>query len=243
MDWPPVFALIITYRRLELALETIHSVRANVDYPNIGFVLADDGSGANYVDRLCRAIGGSYKVHVTDAARGGVGKSMNLGIAKILETADIWLHLEDDWVLPKPLDLRPSVKLLIEDPGVGMVRLGRLTPGMKAESYSGGGYVWWKLIRNSDTYLFSGNASLRHRRFHDAYGPYPDKKLTPGMTELWYCDRYNSGKGPEIVHPAWYATPDLFQHIGDSQSFKWWMEQGGLSAEEAAAKFEKMGKG
>lgn len=236
-DWPPVIIVLITYRRLALALETIRSAKTMIDYPNIGFHVADDGSGSDYVRRLVEEIGSSYSVTSTDAERAGVGRSMNLGIAAALSRADLWLHLEDDWVLPRPLDIRPCVRLLLESDHVGMVRLGRLSAGIKAEVIPGADSAWWGIDIHSDTYTFNGNPSLRHRRFHDAYGYYPEG-LRPGETELAYCAQVHSISGPGIVYPTWLSTRDAFQHIGDHQSYKYYMEREGRSAEEVAAMFE-----
>lgn len=240
-DYPIVIALIITYRRLELALATIRSVREMVVYPNIGFHIADDGSGAGYIQALLNEIGPSYHTTVSLTAQpsGGVGHNMNLGIETCLERADLWLHLEDDWALREPLDLTPCVELLVDDPNIGMVRLGRLSADLLGRSYSGAGKLWWLLQRNANPYIYSGNAALKHRRFHEAYGSYKEG-LTPGKTELWYCGQFNANKeGPGIVWPAWLTYEQTFQHIGDHQSFKWWIETGGLTPAEAAEKFEK----
>lgn len=235
-----MIALIITFRRLPLAIETIRSVKQYVHYPNIGFHIADDGSGPEYVRALLEEIGPEYSVEVTDAARGGVGHSMNLGIDKLLYRADFWLHLEDDWVLHQPLDLEPCVRLLSEDEGLGMIRLGRISAGVGAQVIGGADKTWWRLIRGSDTYILTGNAALRHRRMWDAYGPYTEG-LPPGQTELNYCGKFNTAKsGPDVVWPAWMNTSEMFQHIGDHQSFKWHMETGGHSAEEAAEIFDQM---
>lgn len=241
MDNPAVIALIITYRRLDLAIETIRSVKRHVQYPNIGFHIADDGSGPEYVKRLCYEIGPTYSITLTDSARGGVGKNMNLGIEACLSRSDFWLHLEDDWALKGPIDLTPCVRLLAEDKRIGMVRLGRLSAGIKAVSYSGAGQMWWLMERKSDTYVFSGNAALRHRRFSEFYGPYRTG-LHPGQTELTYCGHFNHKvSGPEIVWPAWLNTDQTFHHIGDHQSFKYYMEREGLTGEQAAEKFARMG--
>lgn len=246
-EWPPVIVVLITYRRLPLALETVYSIKDRLDYPNIGFHVADDGSGyENYIKPLCLAIGSNYEVTVSDSARKGVGANMNAGIASALTRGDLWLHMEDDWVLVNELDLKPCVKLLEDDPQIGMIRLGRLSPGLQGFSYSGADQMWWRLKPNSDTYVFSGNPSLRHRRFHEAYGEYGEG-IAPGETELNYCGKFHrvnaSKEGPAIVHPAWLSTYQTFHHIGDNQSFKWHMESGGKTAEEAAAIFETMNMG
>ncbi len=238
-DYPPVIALIVTYRRLRLALETIRSVKERVIYPNIGFHIADDGSGRDYVQALLDEIGPTFSVEVTDAERGGVGRSMNMGIVSILSgRADLWLHLEDDWVLPETLDLAPCVRLLQEDDSVGMIRLGRLTAEERATTFSAVGKLWWRMEKGSNSYIFSGNAALRHKRFATAYGPYKTG-LTPGRTELAMCHAFDTRPGPDIACPAWLSTSQTFQHIGDSQSYKWYMENEGRSAEEVAAMFEQ----
>ncbi len=239
-EWPPIVALIITYRRLPLAKATIQGVKENIKYPGqIGFHIADDGSGQGYVDALRAEIGDDYHVTVTDAARGGVGKNMNLGIKACLERADIWLHLEDDWVLDHPFDLSPAVDTLRSHAEIGMVRLGYLNLGLSGSIYSAGNKLWWRLER-AGSYVVSGHAALRHRRFWKAYGPYKTG-LTPGQTELDYVERFKSGKGPDVLWPAY--TPDgIFKHMGDHQSYKVLMEREGLSGEEAAAKFEEMDK-
>ena len=243
--YPPVMILIITYRRLRLAIETIKSVKANLVYPNIGFHIADDGSNTSehpsYVQSLVDEIGPEYSITVSDSKRGGVGKNMNLGIQAVLDRADLWLHLEDDWALRGKLDLLPCVQLLMENETVGMVRLGRLSAGIKAETLAGANKMWWRLKKNSDTYVFSGNAALRHRRFHSHYGPYKEG-LMPGQTELVHCNKFNTTPGPDIVWPAWLNTEQTFSHLGDSHSFKWQMETGGKTAEEAADIFERMDK-
>ncbi len=241
-EYPPVIALIITYRRLKLALETIRSVKRHVIYPNIGFHIADDGSGGDYVARLREEIGPEYSVAITDAGRAGVGASMNLGIKAIISgRAELWLHLDDDWVLPGELDLAPCVQLLQEDETVGMIRLGRLTAQERATTISAAGKLWWRMEKGSNSYIFSGNAALRHKRFAVAYGTYKTG-LTPGRTELAMCHSFDTTKGSDIVYPAWVDYTKTFQHIGDSQSYKWWMESGGLTADEAAEKFEEQDK-
>lgn len=240
MIWPKIVALIITYRRLELALATIRSVKEMVQYPGpIHFHIADDGSGKEYIDRLIAEAGGPGIATYSDSARGGVGHNMNLGIEGALKQSDIWLHLEDDWALANPLDLRPCVELLTKDETVGMVRLGYLSEGIEATSLGGAGKMWWRMKKGSNTYILAGHAALRHKRFVKAYGPYA-KGLMPGQTELNYCWAFNTKPGPDIVWPAWIGTEDLFRHIGDHQSFKYYMENEGLSAEAAADKFAKM---
>lgn len=237
-EFPPVIVLIITYERTALAVQTIRSVKERLDYPNFGFHVADDGSRPGHVDRLLAEIGPNYSVSVSNSERRGVGANMNSGMAACLRRADFILWLEDDWVIPREmrLDLRPCVNLLGENKSVGMVRLGRLSAGLAGTTISGAGKIWWELVKGRDTYVFSGNAALRHRRFCAAYGPYQEG-LRPGETELWMCNRFNTATGPSIVWPAWLTPEQTFMHIGDHQSFKYYMESEGMTAEQAAVRF------
>jgi hypothetical protein len=232
----PVVAQIITYERRPLALQTIRSVKEHVAYPHLEFHISDDGSRTGHVDALIAEIGNDYKVTVTNSARKGVGTSMNFGAREILKRADLILHLEDDWVIPEGiLELQPFVDLLVKEPSIGMVRLGLLTLDMQGTTVHLNGRVWWKLNKGPP-YTFNGHPSLRHRRFYEAYGPYKEG-LKPGETEVAMCWQFNNLPGPSIVIPPCVSA---FQHIGDSQSFKYFMEREGLSGEQAAARFIAM---
>lgn len=209
-EWPRVTALLVTYMRTGLAVAVVEAIKANLDYPNLGWVIADDGSENGHVATIQDAIGGP--VPVTNAERKGVGVSMNLGAAKALESGDLILWLEDDWRCEKPFDLRPCVQLLQENEELGMVRLGYISPGIKGQLISGAGHLWWQLEKGP-TYTFTGHAALRHRRFIEAYGPYADK-LPPGETELYYCGTFNNRAGPAIVVPAFTGEWGPFAHIG-----------------------------
>lgn len=235
---PPVIVVVVTYRRLRLAIETIRSVKEKLIWPNIGFHLADDGSGPAYLQALVQEIGPNYSVTVSNAERGGVGHSMNLGIEAALGRADLWLHLEDDWALPAPLDLAPFVQLLQEDASLGMIRMGYISAGIEGKTFPGADRMWLRLKKNSDTYVYAGHAALKHRRFHEAYGGFP-VGLAPGQTEVSYCGKFNAKPGPDIAWPLWMPETSMFRHIGDSQSFKYYMESEGKTAEEAAALFEQ----
>lgn len=236
----PVVALIITYERRPLALQTIRSVKERVICPDLTFHIADDGSKTGHVDALIAEIGNTH-VTITNSARKGVGTSMNFGITECLKRADFILHLEDDWVIPpgQTLDLRPYIELLTTEQSIGMVRLGQLTLDMDAKTISSCGQLWWKL-RKGQQYAFNGNPSLRHRRFYAAYGPYKEG-LPPGQTELSMCWQFDNRPGPDIVIPS--GCFSHFSHIGDNQSFKYFMERENMTGDQAAARFSAMDGG
>jgi len=237
-DCPPVVILLITYERTEIAKAVIRGIKERLQYPNLSWHVADDGSNGGHVEALVDEIGPDYEITHSNSEGAGVGRNMNLGIACCLERADIWLHWEDDWLPNSNLDLVPCVRLLQENEQVGMIRLGRLAANLYGQVIVGGDRLWWMLDKTRNEWAFVGHAAMRHRRFHDAYGPYQEG-LTPGRTELAYLPQFNGLPGPDIVWPAW-LTYDISDHIGDGYKFEQHMDNFNLTREEAAAKFNGM---
>lgn len=215
-EWPKVMALLITYKRTELAIRTVAGVKSNLTYPGeLRWIVADDGSDREHLEAIYRAIG--EEMPTVHNGRKGAGSSMNAGTAMALREADYILWLEDDWELQVPFDLTPCVGMLQERDDIGMVRLGYISPGIQGTLISAAGRLWWKLAKGP-TYTFTGHAGLRARRFCEAYGPYQEG-LTPGETELYMCGTFNNKPGPDIALPAWAGEWGFFGHIG-SESLK-----------------------
>jgi len=236
-----VVIVLVTFRRPNVAMTTIRGLKDNLEYPadKIGWHIADDGSGIDYINKLANEIGPNYQISVSDAARGGVGKSMNLGIEAALLRSDLWLHMEDDWNLVQKLDISSSVRLLVENDKVGMVRLNYLSTDVVGKVEGMSDELWWVLNRKCYHYTFSGGPSLRHRRFYEAYGAY-EEGLGPGETEDNYCWKFNMSSGPAVVWPAWYPHRGYFRDIGGSSSFNK-LHGNGISADEAADIFDRAG--
>ncbi len=210
-DWPLIVAMLVTYKRTEVAVRTVRGVMEHLQYPRLEWHVADDGSDPAHLQAIAEAIGDT-PVSWSNAARGGVGRSMNLGMAECLRRADYILWLEDDWELQAPFDLRPCVQALATEPSIGMVRLGYISPGIRGCLVGIAGRLYWMLDKGP-TYTFTGHASLRHRRFCEAYGPYREG-LAPGATELYMCGTFNNRQGPAVVVPAWTGEWGPFGHIG-----------------------------
>jgi hypothetical protein len=218
----PLGVLLITYMRTEYAIRTIRGLQ-KLAYPaeDLYFHIADDGSGFQHVKVLLDAIHEfcPNKVTISDAKRSGVGKSMNLGQQALFSKLDLVLWLEDDWELVHEYDIKPAIELLKTDSDIGMIRLGYISPGIKGELIKGADRLWWKLEKSlTYTYTFSGHASLRHKRFYEAYGKY-STVLAPGATELNMCGVFNSTKGPTVAIPVDGGAWGHFAHIG-TESFK-----------------------
>ena len=122
-------------------------------------------------------------------------------------------------MLERELDLTPYAQLLEDDGRYGMVRLGYLNLNMRGLCFGHGGHLYWDLERDADSYVFTGHPSLRHRRFREWYGAYPEG-LDPGKTELGYAEqfRYKVG-GPGIVFPVANSEYGPFAHIGSVKSY------------------------
>lgn len=214
-DYPPIYVLLTTYKRTEIALKTIQGVIQNFQWPNLGWVIVDDGSGGSHLGTLANELGGNYTLFTYDSQRRGVGHGMNWGLHKIWEIgADLALVLEDDWLCEKPFDPGPSVRLLMNHDDIGMVRYGYLSAGLSGEIISAENRLWWKFYQTQYTYTYAGHANLRHRRLHEVVGYYSEG-LTPSLGELDYCSKYNNtNKAPSIVWPLDYNHIGPFVHIG-----------------------------
>jgi len=236
-DYPPVVVLLITYERTDVARATIRGIKERIKYPALSWHIADDGSGSHHIPALISEIGPDYEITVSNTGGHSVGRSMNLGIEECLKRADIWLHWEDDWYPNMDIDLIPCVNLLRNHENIGMIRLGRLENGLYGEVCKGGDRFWWRLDKGRHEWCWTGHASMRHRRFHDAYGQY-EEGLPPGKTEMAFLHNFNTKYGPDIVWPAWLPY-DICDHIGDGYSYKEAIENRKLTREEALEEFNQ----
>src|SRR5574341_33587 len=214
--FPPVYIIITSYKRTELALRTIYAIKKNIIYPkeNYGWVVVDDGTGGDHLERILAEIGVGQYVFSYDSKRRGVGHGMNWALKKVWEIgAEIVLLTEDDWERTNPLDLKPYVDTLVKHPEHGLIRFGYLPPGLQANLISEEGKLFWRLENNNFTYQYAGHPSLRHKRFHAAYGMF-DEGLAPGATELSMCGKVNTRQGPNILYPAECGQWGFWAHIG-----------------------------
>lgn len=211
----PIWIILTTYKRTSQALKTIEGLKQNLRYDNIGWIVTDDGSEGNHLQRLVDAIGSSYTMHTYNGNRKGVGHNMNFALHKVFDELNgkLILMMEDDWYLEKPLDITPYVNLLLNSDRFGMVRFGYAAAGLKAELISEEDRLLWQLDFCDYQYRFTGHPSLRHKRFHANYGYY-EEGLTPGFTELDMCAKVNKKDGPKIVIPYEFNMWGAFGHIG-----------------------------
>jgi hypothetical protein len=208
----PITIIFQTYRRTSYALATIAAARELLHYDgDLRWYVADDGSSAAHWDAVRDALGSSIEGHTV---RRGYGANANAAWGAADSALTLWL--EDDWEMRAPLDLTPHAYALMDNPVLGMVRLGYIDPLMREPVKDFTGRLYHTLPRewpDNAFYAFTGHPSLRHSRYRDAYGDYPEG-LTPGDTELHYAYRYRTFEGPLIVWPAGYPASGVFHHIG-----------------------------
>jgi hypothetical protein len=184
-----------------------------LDYPNLSWHVADDGSGREHQQALMDVIG-DMPWTMTDAAQqGGTGYNRNVGLRAAFSRSPYVLHIEDDWKLGHRYNLKPAVCVLREYQDIGMIRLGYIEFGHHAKSVLLCDLVWWELQKDSGHgFIFAGHPHLLHRRFHGAYGWYPHN-LLPGATEAGFADKIIQTAGPKILYPIWHFC-GFFGHIG-----------------------------
>lgn len=222
----PIVVILQTYQRTEYALRTIAAARENLRYPDLRWYVADDGSQPEHygavLDAFADLMDGStvngQRMLGTHSVRRGYGGNANVAWRGAHLSSSLTFWLEDDWVLREPLDLYPYAALLMETTEIGMVRLGILNLDIRGRTWAHNGRVYWKLDREphlEGTPVFTGHPSLRHRRYLDAYGPYPEG-LGPGDTELAYAYQFRQGTpdAPGIVWPAELKPEGVFSHVG-----------------------------
>lgn len=225
----PVTVIFITAgttpERTDYAVRTITSVRENLRYPDLRWFVADDGSSDEHLAAVVGSIP-AYNLAGVSSERNSYGGSCNRGIAKSRELGRLMFFLEDDWELYKPLDLWGYAATLMERDNVGMIRMGYLNEGVSGKTVGHRGILYWEL-KDDSPYIFAGHPSLRHIRFHDHAGDYPEK-LQPGETELGMAWRYKTSPDPRpsILWPCDLGQSSPFGHIGSVQSYIW---NGGVS--------------
>jgi hypothetical protein len=210
-NYPLVTIIITTYdpgdnSRFNLLFRTIDALKTNLDYPNLAWVIADDGSNNFPKDTLYDMLAGYVRTFI-DAERKGVGRSKNLSLRHAFLHSPYVLLLEDDWALKEKLDLVPHVEVLRDNVETGMIRFGFLGGTMEA-TYKDYGLskTYWELKHKSGHYVYSGQVSLRHKRFYDALG-YHSAQVQAGVEEDEFCHRYNNTTTvPTILWPARYGS-------------------------------------
>lgn len=220
MTWPALAIVIVTYNRKATLLETVRKLYHHIAY--IGpwhLVIADDGSD----DGTQAAILDAYQsATLVQSHRSGLGANTNAGLRAGLAVADYVLQLQDDMQPTTTIDLHPHVELLRSDPTAGFVRLW----GVGGHAYEGRleGNYWRIFWHCPELYIPSDRPHIKHRRFHEHYGMYPEGLPTSTTEDAWCHQCKNraglEGKQLDVFVPQNALTESTWQHMHWDQRWR-----------------------
>lgn len=236
MEWPTVTIQICTYDRYDDIKRTVEALADNLTYPNLEWLICDDSSPSIYLSRLKRLklFRDLNAQFISTETNSGWGSNVNHGLVHI-QTPYVFF-CEDDYLLEHTLDLRVGVAVMEAKPIIGMLRY-RGTAGDTVvyhqqeadirpwlpDYHCGGGVIgketYLLLDGGSPTlWLYSNGPHLKHCRFHQFYGLYPEG-LKLGQTEEHYCHVVKEGMKRDgapciAILPEWIRM--WWSHIGTS---------------------------
>ena len=200
-------------QRTAIATKALESLYAHLVYPELEWLINDDSPGDEHSQDLQK----NFSFELFRSYGKGVGFGKNTLLRKAFETTSLVLLTEDDWYLPEPFDLAPHVALLERAPDIGIIRMGYLGGTLVAHYESNEFYNYWRLHRGSDVYIYSGQISLRHKRFYDSVG-YHQEGVDAGGEELEMCKRFNgTDNAPDNIWPSRFGcglNEGPFKNIG-----------------------------
>lgn len=211
MDWPALAILIVTYNRVETLFGTLHHLAEHLWYEGPRQVIVtDDGSDDGTLAMLAEGV---PDARVVTSAHQGLGANTNAGLRAAFAYADYVLQLQDDMWLLGTLDLHPHVARLRDDPQAGFIRLwgvgGHRYTADLDESY------WRVRWDSSELYMPSDRPHIKHRRFHEHFGLYPEGLVTAATEEAWchQCrDIARARGGPQVLIPHSVDTERSWEH-------------------------------
>lgn len=220
-DLPLVSVVFITYKRYDLLKLTYDSFKNICIYPNLQFVLSDDGSPQEIKDKMRSLF---FNKYLFSPKNKGLGNNQNRGITAA--DGEYTLHLQDDCLCHGPGDfIEVCLAVFDELPDVGYIRLWnkqnlsipydihRLKNGLIVRVYDD--------THNSNRpddrdYLYSDQPHIKRRSFHERLGLYQEDVSMNDM-EIDFCQRFEQQGS---IRGAWIeGYGNIFEHIGREQTF------------------------
>lgn len=212
MNWPTLAINIVTYNRKEVLRRTLVGLQDHLSYrEGRAVIVADDGSTDGTQEMLKDEF--PY-VELVQSQRSGLGANTNAGLRKCFSFSDVVLQLQDDMELLATLDLYSFVEKLVTDETAGFIRLWgvaghRYTAELKGQFW----HVFWS---SPELYIPSDRPHIKHRRFHDAVGFYPEGRRTAETEEAWchQCKQavYINPGAPQVIVPLGLDTEKMWEH-------------------------------
>jgi len=145
----------------------------------------------------------------------GFGANLNHLLSRA--TTDLIFQIDDDIELLQPLYLEKHALKLMQDEKAGWIRF--MWIGCHYYIADLIGEYWYVRWDSREHYIPSCRAHLKHRRFHNYFGNYPEGVAT-GATEHLFCqqckDKFDKTKeGPQVLIPLIGVLPDeAWRHNG-----------------------------
>lgn len=197
---------IPAYNRPNTIRITVEKLLTNLKYDGrIHILVSEDGDIGKTEEALAE-----YDQYGVVTVISGAGRGLGVNLNTILSIArgrkfEFIMNMDDDHWLEKPLDITPHVKHLMEDEEAGWIRFY----GIGHHNYVGDlrGRYWYVRWNSPELYIPSFRPHLKHIRFHDHFGNYPEG-LKLGATEEGFChkcrDIAREKGGPKVLVPLMY---------------------------------------
>lgn len=224
MPWPSVAVMLITWNRPREIRRTLTALQEHLRYSGkLHWHIADDGTGGTYVQDIEADFPDVAFTH-TITKRGGWGVNANTAMRFLWKEGHHFIFLcEDDYLALRPIELNRGVALMQGVRSVSLVRYD----GIAAHGQKGLDLqlrmtrrpqkIPYLLILKSSAHVnvYSNRPHLKHKRFHDYHGMYPNRTAL-AQTETAYAKQVKRKPGGQniAVLPDYLFTP--FRHFGKS---------------------------
>ena len=214
-DLPPITVCIPTYTDPErgidrhiLMRDTVLRLRQNLYYGGrISYLISADG--VMPPDDLFAPYDiQPGEVAIIPGPSRGFGANLNNLLSHV--ATDLIFQIDDDIELLQPLYLEGHARKLMEDENAGWIRF--MWIGCHYYIADLIGEYWYVRWGSREHYVPSCRAHLKHKRFHEHWGLYPEG-LATGETEHGFCqlckNKFEETKhGPQVLIPLIGVLPD-----------------------------------
>lgn len=210
--YKPISVLIPTYNRAQILRGTISLLQKNLHYSGkITYYIGIDGNAGTG-----KMLAGHSDIVSIIGPNNGLGANLNRLISSTQD--DYLFQLDDDHQLEQPLDLHPHIRQLEFDNSAGWIRLmGVAYHNYIAKLKGDYWYIYWE---SPELYIPSNRPHLKHRRFHDHYGLYPEG-VKLGESEEGFCEQCKEKAKEDGKIKVLVPVNDIkWNHVGDSWQLK-----------------------
>jgi len=181
MDLPRLIVCITTaeaHDQNERGLRAIRSTLANVRYSGPLLVHIEDAGSSQDYRKLCLELASSFPsdgYSISNGQNRGYGASHNLALQQLHALAGIFLMVEDEYELVRPLDLDVLVPAFFDKDWVGCIRLAQLEFPSRGQVVDIGGLRYLNLDIESKCAVWTHAPRLETRRFQrEQQGSWPE---------------------------------------------------------------------